>query len=151
MDPFDRSIARYFEHEPDPKPCPRGHFVKTQNNSIWLDPQYRERVLSHGRKCFYTVIEGQKEEDEEEEKPKPPVQFDPQQELVVNASFILIDCRTKNETKDESNTFGVYLPYRPPEMAARKAAKWKDVRITAGEFFFIHASRATLQFAHDWT
>ena len=82
-------------------PCESNYespFKTAPPNLFWLDDKF---LAKFPRNCFYTVIEGNKREEEEEEAAVTAVavSFDIRKRIVVNASFLRIDCNHSRHDK----------------------------------------------------
>ena len=116
LDPFDPSVAHNFNYDPIPPCAPwESPFLVRPPNRFQMKA---ERVTDFQKRGSYRVIEGRKERDgQEEEQPGPVLTFDVEAEVIVNGSFVRIQCVTKN---NQTAVFFLKLPYRPAALARVK-------------------------------
>ena len=100
LDPFDKSVAKYFNYEPYGS-CAKwvSPFEIRPPNRFQMKKNY---VSKYKASCSYNIIEGRKDKEENEvEKEGPTVKFETKNEVVVNASVVRVECKSSSNNKCE--------------------------------------------------
>ena len=132
LDPFDISVASYFNYKPPPQ-CPSfDHpFQVHPPNKIELKDKYTKTITQN---CHYTIIEGEKWKAEllvthRGLKEGPRIQFDPSKPITLNASFVRIQC----PQFDNNQAIYLHIPYRPIGLVTTKNTSRNQVEVALVE------------------
>ena len=125
LDPFDESVASYFNYKPPPQ-CPPFDlpFQVHPPNKIKRKDKYAKTITQN---CHYTIIKWITSSlvTSQSLKEGPQIQFDPSKPITLNASFVRIQC----PQLDDNKAFYLHIPLRPNGLVAAKATAKNQVGV----------------------